>query len=77
MTTTIRRLAATAAAAATLSLGLIALPATAAPAQAADYAYCFVSITNQVWCYRYNCTAAEEFSGCYPGWVIMDSYWNA
>ena len=70
-----KRIISTLIAASGIALGIAVLPTTAAPAQAADYAYCYMSITNDMWCYRYNCTAAEEFSGCYEGWVIVDWIW--
>lgn len=78
MNKTVKRLAATAVAASGLALGIAVLPTTpAAPAQAAYYEDCFVSITNQVWCYQYGCTAQEEFDGCYQGWVVVWTDWYA
>jgi hypothetical protein len=64
-----------------LAVGGAALPATplapAQPAEAAMYTSCYTAMNGTRWCYRYACTAREEMSGCYEGWVRMNSVWYA
>lgn len=71
-----RKALATVGAAGLLAISLTVAPAATQPAQAASYTSCFVSMNGQTWCYRYACTAREEMSGCYEGWVPRN-VWNA
>jgi len=71
----VKRTLATLAAAATLATG-IAITSPPQPAQAASYTSCYVAMNGSTWCYRYACTAREEMSGCYEGWVRRN-VWSA
>ncbi|BCW47953.1 hypothetical protein [Arthrobacter sp. StoSoilB13] len=71
-----KRALATLAAASLLTLSLAATQ-PAQPAEAAMYTSCYTAMNGSRWCYRYACTAREEMSGCYEGWVRMNGVWYA